>query len=381
MATHHTMKNKDDIERASDEGRQRRSKKKLKVTIVFDTDVPPPADQDYSKHLEKQVDEAEFDVYQALVRCGHDVKLLGIYDDVHVLLDWLKKDPPDVVFNTVEAFRGLAVLDTTVPSILDALEIPYTGCSPTGLIVARDKALSKKVLAYHGISVPRFEVYPIGREVTEAPAIPFPLLVKPQAEDASYGIAKASIVNDVDALRERVAHVHNWVERDVIAEELIDGRELYVGILGNERLQVLPTVEMKFENKPNIATFKVKWDETYRERRGIKNVFPDDLPQDVVKRLGEVASTTFRALELRDYGRIDVRLTPKNEIYVLEANPNPFIAFGEDFANAAEMAGLDYAQLLDRIVEQAHARAPRAPKNGKKPSRAGDEAVRPADVS
>ncbi|MBI3847399.1 MAG: ATP-grasp domain-containing protein [Planctomycetes bacterium] len=355
-------------------------KKKLKVTVVFDTDVPPPTDQDYSKHLEKQVDEAEFDVFHALVRCGHDVKLLGIHDDIHVLLDGLAKDPPDVVFNAAEAFRGLAALDTTVPTILDALTIPYTGCAPSGLIVARDKALSKKVLAYHGICVPRFEVYPIGREVTEPPGIPFPLLVKPQSEDASYGIAKTSIVNDMDALRERVSHVHNWLKRDVIAEELINGRELYVGVLGNEKLQVLPTVEMTFENKPNIATFKVKWDETYRERRGIRNVFPTDLTDEVESRLAEVASTAYRVLGLRDYGRIDVRLTPKNEIYVLEANPNPFIAFGEDFANAAEMAGLSYPQLLDRIVELAVARAtPRNGKNGKKPSRTGEEtASRPA---
>ncbi len=354
------------------------TKKKRKVLVVFDTAAPPPADQDYSKDIAAGVDEAEYDVYEALVESGHDVRLFGVFDNIQGLLDQLVKDPPDVVFNAMEAFRGVSALDMTVPAVLDALDIPYTGCAPAGLIVARDKALTKKVLAYHGISVPHFACYRIGGEIARPSDLRFPLIVKPRAEDASQGIAESSVVNDDQAFKERVSHVHGWVKCDAIVEELIPGRELYVGIIGNEDLQVLPVVEMTFGDrprKPNIATYKAKWDEKYRRRRGIKNVFPEDIPETVLQRLRDVCSTSFRALDLRDYGRLDVRLTAENEIFVLEANPNPYIAFGEDLSNAAEAAGMEYAQLIDQIIEYAMCRSSRrnGKGNGKKASRPSEE--------
>jgi len=330
--------------------------KKARVVVLFDTDDAPPANQDFTKHIES-VDEAEFDVARALIARGHEVRCLGFRDDLDQLVAGLKAQPCDMVFNLSERFRGKSALDYTVVAILEMLGIPFTGASTEGLILARDKALTKKVLAYHGILIPHFMVCPIGQPIQRPSDLRFPLIVKPQDEDASVGIAQSSVVRDDDALNSRIQFIHEKIETDAIVEEFIEGRELYVGVIGNERPKALPPIEMVFKNEPNvegrIATYKAKWSLKYRESRGIENMVAQDLSKSLIQRLSDVAVRTYKAAGLRDYGRIDVRLAHDDAIYVVEANPNPYLADGEDLAWAAEEAGYPYQDLIEKLAEMA----------------------------
>src|SRR5689334_22042604 len=208
--------------------------KKTRILVLFDTDDAPPAGQDYSKHIES-VDEAEFDVARALTARGHDVRCFGFRDDIDQLVAGLRAQPCDVVFNLSERFRGQSALDYTVASILEMLDLPYTGSSSEGLLLARDKALTKKVLAYHGILIPHFMVCPLGQPVSRPSDLRFPLIVKPLDEDASVGIAQSSVVRDDEALKTRITFIHEKIGTDAIVEEFIDGRELYIGVIGNEK--------------------------------------------------------------------------------------------------------------------------------------------------
>jgi D-alanine-D-alanine ligase len=334
--------------------------KKARVVVLFDTDDAPPANQDFTKHIES-VDEAEFDVARALIARGHEVRCLGFRDDLDQLVAGLKAQPCDMVFNLSERFRGKSALDYTVVAILEMLGIPFTGASTEGLILARDKALTKKVLAYHGILIPHFMVCPIGQPIQRPSDLRFPLIVKPQDEDASVGIAQSSVVRDDDALNSRIQFIHEKIETDAIVEEFIEGRELYVGVIGNERPKALPPIEMVFKNEPNvegrIATYKAKWSLKYRESRGIENMVAQDLSKSLIQRLSDVAVRTYRAAGLRDYGRIDVRLAHDDAIYVVEANPNPYLADGEDLAWAAEVAGYPYQDLIEKLAEMTLGRA------------------------
>lgn len=328
--------------------------KKSRVLILFDTDDAPPATQDFSKHIES-VDEAEFDVARALIARGHEVRCLGFRDDILQLINGLRAQPCDVVFNLSERFRGESALDYTVASTLEMLGLPYTGASSEGLMLARDKALTKKVLAYHGILIPHFMVCPTGQPVHRPSDLRFPLIVKPLDEDASVGIAQSSVVRDDEALNARIAFIHERIATDAIVEEFIEGRELYIGVIGNDRPRALPPIEMVFKNEPNvegrIATFKAKWSVKYRASRGIENMVARDLPKSLVQRLSDVAARTYKAAGLRDYGRIDVRLAHDDAIYVVEANPNPYLAEGEDLAWAAEEAGYPYQDLIEKVAE------------------------------
>lgn len=330
--------------------------KKTRILVLFDTDDAPPAGQDFAKHIES-VDEAEFDVARALIARGHDVQCLGFRDDIDQLIQGLRAQPTDVVFNLAERFRGDSALDYTVGSIMEMLGFPYTGASCEGLMLARDKALTKKVLAYHGILIPHFMVCPIGQPISRPSDLRFPLIVKPLDEDASVGIAQSSVVRDDEALSTRITFIHEKIGTDAIVEEFIDGRELYIGVIGNDKPRALPPIEMVFKNEPNvegrIATFKAKWSVKYRESRGIENMVARDLSKSLVQRLSDVAVRTYKAAGLRDYGRIDVRLAHDDAIYVVEANPNPYLAEGEDLAWAAEEAGYPYQDLIEKIAEMA----------------------------
>ena len=334
--------------------------KKTRVTVLFDVDGEPPAQQDFKKQLES-ADEAEFDVARALIQRGHQVRLLGFRDSLDQLAAGLRAEPCDVVFNLAERFRGESALDYTVAAVLEMLGIPYTGASSEGLMLARDKALTKKVLAYQGIRIPHFMVCPHKAEVQRPSDLRFPLIVKPLDEDASVGISQASVVRDDNALKERVTFIYDRFHTDAIVEEFIAGRELYIGVIGNDPPIPLPPIEMVFGNEPNvesrIATFKAKWSVKYRESRGIQNMIAQDLSKDVRARLAEVALRTYQAAGLRDYGRIDVRLAHDDEIYVVEANPNPYLADGEDLAWAAEEGGNAYPEFIEQIAEWALTRA------------------------
>jgi len=266
-----------------------------------------------------------------------------------------------VVFNLTERFRDQSTLDYTVAGLLEMKDVPYTGAGPAGLILSRHKALTKMVLNHHGVRTPRFMEVNVGEACNRPSDLRFPLIVKPVDEDASVGIARASVVRDDQALSERVSFVHAKVKTAAIVEEFIAGREIYVGVLGNEQPKPLPPIEMVFDNsvpvEQRIATFKVKWSSKYRETRGISNRIVDDLPPEVMTRLGEAAVASYKAAGLRDYGRVDVRLAHDHQTYVVEVNPNPYLSEGEDMAWVAEEGGYPYPDLLERIVELALKRA------------------------
>lgn len=328
---------------------------KARIVVLFDTDGDPPGNQDFSKALQTS-DEAEFDVARALLERGHVVSLVGIRDRLDPLLGALRNGSADIVFNLTEGFAGRAALDYAIAGLLEMFRVAYTGTPPEGLILTRDKALTKKVLLYHGLRVPNFHAYPRGVFDQRPSDLRFPLIVKPLSEDASIGIAQASVCKDDQGLRERVEFLHSRLGCDVIVEELIVGRELYLGVFGNDPPKPLPPVEMIFENLPlesRIATFKAKWSARYRKTKGIRNVAAQDIPKDVLAKLEDVAVRAFKALGLRDYARVDVRLAPDNAVYVLEANPNPFIARDEDLPNAAAQAGIAYADFVESIADAA----------------------------
>lgn len=333
--------------------------KKLRILVLFDTDAEPPAGQDYARQIES-TDEVEFDVARALLGLGHEVRLFGFRDDLDSLVAGLRAQPVDAVFNLTERFRNKSALDYGVAALMDMLDLPYTGASAEGLMLARNKALTKMVLAYQGLRIPHFFVCPLGQPVQRPSDVRFPLIVKPLDEDASVGIAQRSVVRDDSALAERVAFIHNRHNTAAIVEEFIAGRELYVGVIGNDPPRALPPIEMVFgaesaeENR--IATFKAKWSHKYREARGIENRIATELSQELRDRLAEVAVRTYQAAGLRDYGRIDVRLAHDDEIYIVEANPNPYLADGEDLAWAAEEGGQLYPQLIESIAEAAVSR-------------------------
>lgn len=328
---------------------------KRKIAVLFDTDADPPANQDFTKQLQSS-DEAEFDVARALIEKGHDVVCIGFRSDLSGLIEHLRRAEPQLVFNLTEGYRGRSELDFAVASVLEMMGLPYTGAGVTGLVLARDKALSKMILAYNGIKTPQFAVYRRGHMNGRPSDLRFPLIVKPLAQDASFGIAQASVIKDDDSLRERVTFVHERLGNDAIVEELIHGRELYCGVMGDPP-RALPIVEMIFENEIReeikIATYKAKWSAKYRVTKGIKNVIANTLPKDVIEKIQGIAAATHGLLTLRDYGRIDMRLAPDNEVYVIEANPNPFIAKDEDLPNAAAAAGLSYPDFIQSIVDNA----------------------------
>jgi D-alanine-D-alanine ligase len=333
--------------------------KKSNILILFDTDADPPAGQDYTRQVES-ADEAEFDVARALKQLGHDVRLFGFRNDLDALVAGLRAQPTEVVFNLTERFRNQSALDYGVAAILEMLDLPYTGASAEGLMLARNKALTKMVLAYQGLRIPHFFVCARGQLVQRPSDVRFPLIVKPLDEDASVGIAHRSVVRDDEALVERVSFIHSRHNTSAIVEEFIAGRELYVGVIGNDPPRALPPIEMVFgeetteENR--IATFKAKWSHKYRESRGIQNCIASNLSPELRERLADVAVRTYQAAGLRDYGRIDVRLAHDNEIYIVEANPNPYLADGEDLAWAAEEGGEPYPQLIDNIAASALSR-------------------------
>lgn len=332
----------------------------MKIAVVFDTPNPGWEDPDFKAEVAAEVPEPEYEVAEALMENGHEVFIVGVHDDVRHLLDRLESFGPDLVFNCCESFMERARHDYAVTALLEINGYRYTGSPPETLIAARDKAMSKKILVHHGVCVPDFRVYPQGAPVETSGDLEFPLIVKPLHEDASVGIARASVVTDTASLEERVAFIHRSLRQPAIAEQLIEGRELYVGLLGNRELRVLPIIEMTFDNIPDperkIATYKSKWDLEYRERWGIRNMFARRIARDALEEVHRVARTAFRELGLRDYGRVDIRLTPDRRVFVLEVNPNPYISFGEDMANAAERRGLDYYAFVDGIARLALSR-------------------------
>ena len=321
------------------------------LALVHDHLVPPG--ETHGVDVREAEWKMEYDVIETLREIGHEVRVLGVHDDLSGIRPTVASFLPHIVFNLLEAFAGVATFDQNVVSYLELLRLPYTGCNPRGLILARDKALSKKLLAYHRVPVPDFTVVRVGRKPVVPRRMAFPLIVKSLFFESSTGISQASVVENEEQLARRVTFVHESFGMAAIVEQFIDGRELYVGVIGNERLDVLPVWEMSFAGMPDnrwqIATERVKWSTRYQKRHGIMTSRAE-LPAATVEHIGRIAKRTYRALDLNGYARIDIRLDAGGRPYVIDANPNPNLAYGEDLAESAEKAGLSYERLLDRII-------------------------------
>ena len=329
-------------------------KKKLKVLVLFDGIRPTKIDEDLSKELKHKDWKTEANVMAALGALGHTAKHLAIFDDLDLVRQKLESFAPDVLFNLVEQFKNNPGFDQNIVSLLEMQGVPFTGCGATGLVLCKHKGISKKILGYHHIHVPNFVVIPRGQRIARLKRPKFPILVKPVKEEASYGISQASFVETDEQFRERVAFIHEKYDSDVIAEEYIKGRELYVSLIGNVRLSVFPIRELVFRevppNEPKIATYNAKWDEEYRKRWGLQNQLAEGLDPALVAQIEQTCKRIYRLLTIDGYARIDLRLTADNKVYFIEANPNPILAEDEDFALSAGEAGLPYPQLIDRIV-------------------------------
>jgi D-alanine-D-alanine ligase len=329
--------------------------RKKRVLVLMHIDLVPPDDISGRSDAELLEYKTEYDVISGLRELGHEVQKLGLYDDLSPLRQAIQDFKPHIVFNLLDEFRGEAMLDQNVVSYLELVQVPYTGCNPRGLMLARDKALSKQILHYHRIRIPRFAVVPAGRKLKRKPArLNYPLIVKSQIEEASFGIAEASLVYNDEKLAERVEFMHAKVGTALILEQYIDGRELYVGVMGNKRLQVLPVWELEIRrlraDAPKIATRRVKWNLKYQKRRGVKIGPARNLPPELERLLVKATKRIYRLLQLSGYARIDFRLDAEERPYFLEANPNADIAYGDEFADAAEAAGIDYEPLIDRLL-------------------------------
>jgi D-alanine-D-alanine ligase len=322
------------------------------LALLHDYLIPP---EDTSGHDLATVEwKTEFDVISTLRDLGHEVRVLGIKDDLSVIRQAMEDWKPHIAFNLLENLHEVAVFDQNVVSYLELLRIPYTGCNSRGLMLSRDKALTKMLLTYHRIPVAESVVFRVGRAIHRPKRLSYPLIVKSLTQDASIGISQASVVEDDASLKERVRFIHRSVGTDAIVERYIDGRELYVGIMGNLRLRVFPVWELKFTKMPGelrrIATERVKWSAKYQEKHGITTGPASDLAEGLAEQVQRLCRRVYRTLELSGYARIDLRLDSEGRVYVLEANANPQLAYGEDFAESAEAAGIQYDTLLQEIV-------------------------------
>jgi D-alanine-D-alanine ligase len=333
----------------------------MKVLVLFDLARPASAGEQFSpRELKEQEDKpTEADVLAALSRLGHEVETLGIFDDVLAIVETVKRFAPDVVFNLTESFHCNRANEPNIPALLELMKVRYTGAKADGLILCKDKVLAKKVLLYHRVRVPHFVISPQSRPLKRLRRFVFPAFVKPVGEESSDGIAKASFARSEEEALERARFIHEKFRCDALIEEYIDGRELYLSVMGNNKLTVFPPREIFFEqipeDEPKFATFKAKWDNAYRKKWGIRNGPARELPPGLGEKLARLARKVYRALKVQGLGRIDIRLTAAGEVMVIEVNPNPSLAHDEDFAQAAASAGLEYDALVQKILDSASA--------------------------
>ena len=329
-------------------------KKKLRIVLLVHEDLIPPDSSEGLSDKEMAPFKTEYDVMVTLREMGHTVWPIGVSSDLGGIKAAAEHLKPDLAFNLLEEFDGVGVYDAHVVSYLEMLRLPYTGCNPRGLMLAHNKALAKMVCRFHRIPVPEFTVVPVGHRVRRPKKLEFPLIVKSLTEEGSVGISQASVVHNDDKLAERVRFIHREVRTDAIVEHYIDGREVYVGVIGNDRLMTLPPWELHFENlregAPRIATGKVKWDDDYQKQIGLTTAKAADLPGELETTLPKLAKRCYKSLQLSGYARLDFRIAEDGKPYLLEANPNPQLMYGEDFAESAEVAGMDYDQLLQKIL-------------------------------
>ena len=336
----------------------------MNITVLIDPETIPDEDPLFEGKSERVCEQMEFHIIETLRLLNHEVQIVPFRAPIERTIKELKDAAPDLAFNLTEHVAGDRRRDMQVTALLELLQIPYTGTGSMGLMMCRDKAICKRLLSHHRIRVPQFAFFQVGRS-RKPRKIHFPALVKPVFEDGSDGITLASLVQNSLELEQRVAVIHERMNQPAICEEYIKGRELYVGLLGNERLHVLPPRELRFgrteEGGPNFATAKVKQDDAYRRKWGIS--YEHASVDDALKqRLARASKRIYRLLYLRDYGRIDFRVTEDDEIVFLEANPNPDLSMGDELAESAERAGIEYIELIRRIINLALRRtAPKVP--------------------
>ena len=325
---------------------------KLRVMTLCEKRLVPP-DSAAPEEVLAADWKMEFDVISTLKKRKHDVLIVGVDSDLTPIKPAIEEFKPDICFNLMDAFADVGTFDQNVVSYLELLRVPYTGCNPRGMTLTRDKALAKKLMAYHRIKVPDFAVVPLNHKPKLPKRLTYPLIVKSLTYESSTGISQASVVTSDEQLNKRVQYIHDTILTPAILEEFVEGREMYVGVMGNQRLQVLPVWEMSFAKMTDqhwkIATDRVKWSLQYQKKHGI-DTGPADLPADVLKKIQHIAKRTFRALDMNGYGRIDFRMTTEGKIYVIEANPNAQLAQDEDFAQSAKKAAIPYGRLLERIM-------------------------------
>ena len=337
------------------------TKKKLKVIMLADVTLLPAGDlKDYSEK-QRELRKTEFDVRDAIDALGHEVISIGVSDDLSTIRGAIDAHKPDIAFNLVEEFDGIGHFDQHVVSYLELRKQAYTGCNPRGLTLARDKALTKKILAYHGLKVPEFAIFPKRRASKRPEGLAFPLFVKSLTEEGSAGISGASIVHDDEKLKERVEFINRTTNSTALAEQFIEGREIYVGVMGNDRVTVLPawefTMTKKEDDAPLIASDRAKWDPEYQRQVGLKTG-PARLSKKMQTKLADLSKEIYRLLGMSGYARLDYRLTENGDAYLLEANPNPQIAKDEDFALSAKHVGIDYPALIEQLIQLGMKYAP-----------------------
>jgi D-alanine-D-alanine ligase len=346
---------------------------KLKIALLYDLwnedpvaaaakeeAPPPPKKRRKVKKVKKEKTDRE-EIFEALQKLGHEPSYLEL-DGRPQSLHALARADADLIFNLTESFDGDDTKEMNVVAYVDLLGLRYTGAGPHAIFLAQDKAVAKKIFAFHGIKTPFFAIAYRGR-IEHAHDVSFPLIVKPAWEDGSIGIDAASVVKNVKEMMERVEYVQDEFDSPALIEEYIEGREIYAGVLGNyEKAEVLPMVELDLsrlpEGTPKIASYDVKFEKDSEAYKLTKSHIAENLDEATMKRLSDTALAAYRALKLRDYGRIDMRLAPNGDVYVIEANPNPWLASRQEFAMAAKAAGRSYTELIGAIVDLAMARYP-----------------------
>src|SRR5499427_8843041 len=336
----------------------------LKVAVLYEVwgEEPPESEKAAESGRKRKEKEDREEIFDALTKLGHEPSYY-VLDGRPQSLHGLAKCGADLVFNLTESYAGDDTKEMNVAAYMDLIGLAYTGAGPHAHFLAQDKATAKKMFAFHGIRTPYFATAYRGN-IDHAHDIEFPLIVKPLKEDGSIGIDAESVVKSIKELMERVEYIQNEFDSPALIEEYIEGRELYAAILGSyESTQVLPLVELDFSKLPNgtpkIASYEVKFEKGTEAYRLTKSHLAEDLDEKTSTRLRETAMAAYRAVKLRDYGRIDMRLTPKGEVYVIEANPNPWLSSKQEFALAAKASGRSYTQLISEIVDMAMARTPK----------------------
>jgi D-alanine-D-alanine ligase len=297
------------------------------------------------------------DIKNALNGLGYKTSIMNVDSDIFRLIDHLRAEDPDLIFNLVECVENEAIQEMNVAGIYDLLKIPYTGAPALTLGLALNKPRVKEILSYYNIRTPRFQVFQISEKITLRDDLKFPLIVKPSREDASVGIEDASVCYSIAELRKRVRYIFEEFDQPALVEEFITGRELNVAIMGNKKPIVLPISEIDFsgltDDMHKIVSYDAKWVHGSIAFVGTNGVCPAPIPQELEEQVKAIATQCYHVIGCRDYGRVDFRISEDGTPYVLEVNPNPDISDDAGFARSARVHGFTFEQAIAKIVEFA----------------------------